>query len=113
MANEYTPPTGAEGVRNPEKEPPAKGSTTTRQPGEYTPTTEEVRSLFIRAHNAPWAWSKAPESFDRWLAEHDKQVALKALQSLEGHYLYGGATEDTKQAMRETIAAIEQEGAAS
>ena len=37
---------------------------------EYTPTTYEVRSAASRAIGGDW--------FDRWLAEHDRQVAERA-----------------------------------
>lgn len=37
---------------------------------EYTPTTEEVRADASRSIRGDW--------FDRWLAEHDRQVAERA-----------------------------------
>ncbi|ANJ26801.1 hypothetical protein [Agromyces aureus] len=50
---------------------------------EYTPTTEEIREAWVIVDepdtgSAPPLWI-APE-FDRWLAEHDAEVAAKALE---------------------------------
>lgn len=39
---------------------------------EYTPTTEEVRAQW--GYNYP-DYNNTPEEFDRWLAQHDAEVA--------------------------------------
>lgn len=49
---------------------------------DYTPTTEEVRINYIGttaelAADVPWQEHR-PAEFDRWLEEHDRQVAEKA-----------------------------------
>lgn len=56
---------------------------------EYTPTTQDVRAAWIDAHRVP-AWGgridaegrprERVREFDRWLAEHDAQVAAEALR---------------------------------
>lgn len=43
---------------------------------EYTPTTDEVRRAWTDWHDLTGANSRA--AFDRWLAEHDRQVAEQA-----------------------------------
>lgn len=57
---------------------------------EFTPTTDEVREAVDE-----WVWSRRmfrPElassdvaEFDRWLAEHDREVAAKALTDAAEH----------------------------
>lgn len=53
---------------------------------EYTPDTEEVREDFTCAvfegipsrgaiEDANFEWNRRAAQFDRWLAEHDRQVA--------------------------------------
>lgn len=45
---------------------------------DFTPTTDEVRDHWVRSQ-----WFEDPlrrESFDRWLAAHDRTVAAKALR---------------------------------
>lgn len=49
---------------------------------EYTPTTESVRLAFSTYYTSPNGTFR-PEwagIFDRWLAEHDRQVAAEALE---------------------------------
>lgn len=50
---------------------------------EYTPTTETVRYAYA-AHNAHYGgemgYQKQATEFDRWLAEHDRQVQAEALE---------------------------------
>lgn len=56
---------------------------------EYTPDTEEVREDFTCAvfegipsrramEDANFEWDRRAAQFDRWLAEHDRQVAEAA-----------------------------------
>lgn len=40
----------------------------------YTPTYEEVREFYANSE-----WSNAGEEFDRWLAQHDAEVAEETL----------------------------------
>lgn len=42
---------------------------------QYTPTTDEVRDHWVNA-----GFEGDTDSFDRWLAEHDSEVAAKALR---------------------------------
>jgi len=49
-----------------------------------TPTTDEVRAAYADAFGA-WTATHAQKvnaDFDRWLAEHDRRVAEKALQEV-------------------------------
>ena len=46
---------------------------------DFTPTTEDVRLIWIISQTG----CKARAEFDRWLAEHDREVAEKAWA--EGH----------------------------
>ena len=41
---------------------------------DFTPTTEDVRLIWIISQTG----CKARAEFDRWLAEHDREVAEKA-----------------------------------
>lgn len=56
---------------------------------EYTPTTEDVREDFA----FPWYPDQIGDrtarvaAFDRWLSEHDRQVAERAWD--EGHLVHG------------------------
>lgn len=48
---------------------------------DYTPTTEEARNAFVQT--SVWlpdtfGWAANGEAFDRWLTEHDRQVAERA-----------------------------------
>lgn len=52
----------------------------------YTPKTEEVRALYASARFDVWErqGTRAFRSeFNRWLAEHDAQVAKKAITKYE------------------------------
>jgi hypothetical protein len=53
---------------------------------DYTPTTAQVRRAWTDWHDLTGA--NSPAAFDRWLAEHDAQVAERAVedvaQRLEG-----------------------------
>lgn len=67
---------------------------------DYTPTTEEVHEAI-----SEWVWSRRmfrPElgqsdgrEADRWLAEHDRQVAERAWD--EGHLIHGEDYRHTHQ----------------
>lgn len=51
---------------------------------DYTPTTDEVRINYIGttaelAADTPWREHR-PAEFDRWLEEHDRQVAASAYE---------------------------------
>lgn len=52
---------------------------------EYTPTTDEVRSSFGNDFvlDETTTTADALPMFDRWLAEHDREVAAKALEDAE------------------------------
>lgn len=52
---------------------------------EYTPTTDEVRSMFTVGISDPTNPKPVParralHEFDRWLAAHDREVKAKALR---------------------------------
>lgn len=63
------------------------GNTYRRDPvlmSEYTPTTEDAR----RDYSIEWSKDRGlskrrSEQFDRWLAEHDRQVAERAWDAAE------------------------------
>lgn len=50
---------------------------------DYTPTTEAVRSRFVllAARDNPGAEQEAANGFDRWLDDHDVEVAAAALKN--------------------------------
>ena len=54
---------------------------------EYTPTTAEVRERFVDGFPMD-TWALARDEcaldFDRWLAEHDRRHAVKALRDAAG-----------------------------
>lgn len=45
---------------------------------EYTPTTEEARVTYIHGTPTYCGVTRARTEFDRWLAEHDREVAKRA-----------------------------------
>ena len=56
----------------------------------YTPTTEDVREAYgWSGHDSYIELNRISrrEEFDRWLAEHDRQVAERAWD--EGHLVHG------------------------
>lgn len=56
---------------------------------EYTPTTEEVRSGYGKYWSELSAVSKeAVDEFDRWLAEHDRQVREKLWDEIVPQYAH-------------------------
>jgi hypothetical protein len=48
----------------------------------YTPTTEEVRESYVLMQKCS-AYPNPDAEFDRWLAEHDAEIAKRAWE--EGH----------------------------
>lgn len=44
---------------------------------DWTPSTEQVRSHYVFNQSNQWDPERG-EAFDRWLAEHERQVAEKA-----------------------------------
>lgn len=44
---------------------------------DFTPTTEQVRALYVHDASAPGQVERG-EEFDRWLAEHDRETAERA-----------------------------------
>ena len=56
----------------------------------YTPTTEYVRDFYakftpsILIDRRPNGYERAEAEFDRWLAEHDREVAAGALRDAAG-----------------------------
>lgn len=44
---------------------------------DYTPTTEDMRDAYERMWRSDWVEKRGPE-FDRWLVEHDRQIAARA-----------------------------------
>ena len=75
--------------------------------GEYAPTTEVLRATYATDYYMTNVWggpgvtvSGRAAAFDRWLAQHDAEVAAKALQSRELHHF------ESEQAMEEALAAI-------
>ena len=56
---------------------------------DYTPTTEEVRDEYaLYAWSDKFERSRRSDSFDRWLAEHDRQKQAAALRdaALSGNF---------------------------
>lgn len=56
----------------------------------WTPSTEQVRSHYVFDQGDRWDAERG-ESFDRWLAEHDREVAEKTWD--EGRLYYGVGSE--------------------
>ena len=48
---------------------------------DYTPTTEEVRKIYVVAiaERDNWLKPTVTKFFDRWLAEHDREVKAQAI----------------------------------
>lgn len=59
---------------------------------EYEPTTEVVRDEWVHLEGAipPDGIPKREAAFDRWLAEHDRQVAAKAWDEGYHYVAFGG-----------------------
>jgi hypothetical protein len=60
---------------------------------EYTPTTGEVRAVYASACFVKTAFNRYDSNaerglaeFDRWLAEHDRQVAHDAVDDFPHHF---------------------------
>ena len=50
---------------------------------DYTPTTEDVRRLWVYGFGMAKSEPRIEnEAFDRWLAQHDAEVAAKALDAI-------------------------------
>lgn len=49
---------------------------------DYTPTDEQVRAAYVRGMRDTFVAAAADHEaeFDRWLAQHDREVAAKALR---------------------------------
>jgi len=45
---------------------------------DYTPTTEEVRDYFVHGQFSDVEEREGVARFNRWLADHDRQVAEEA-----------------------------------
>lgn len=57
----------------------------------YTPETSEVRKSYVKSRYDIWErkGEKAFKAeFDRWLAKHDDEVAVKAVEDYKEHVLY-------------------------
>lgn len=65
---------------------------------EYTPTTDEVRRAWTDWHDLTGANSRA--AFDRWLAEHDRQVAEQAAREIAAGFDDAGAASWIGQRIR-------------
>ena len=70
---------------------------------EYTPTTEQVR-------NAVRPYRIHPDEFDRWLAEHDREVRTAAFEEAAGYFGENQMTRegDVKEWLRNKAAAIRE-----
>lgn len=44
----------------------------------HTPTIEDVRNHYAYGCGPEHTWAESREDFDRWLSEHDRQVAERA-----------------------------------
>ncbi len=55
---------------------------------DWTPSTEQVRSHYVFNQSNQWDPERG-EAFDRWLTEHDRQVAERAWDEgyNAGHYV--------------------------
>lgn len=60
---------------------------------DYTPTTDQVRSIF--AGNGDWEHRGTAQErefeFDRWLADHDAQIRAETIREFEDLYFGPGA----------------------
>lgn len=52
---------------------------------DYTPTIEDVRNHYAYGCGPEHTWAESREDFDRWLAEHDRQVAERAWDAAIQH----------------------------
>jgi len=50
---------------------------------EYTPTTDEVRDYYAIGVDEALGRTSGESEFDRWLAEHDKEVLDKAVERIQ------------------------------
>lgn len=67
-------------------------------PEQYTPTTDEMRWVYVRDDRAALSREEYEAEFDRWLAEVERAAAEKALtdaadahETIAGKYSYGGS----------------------
>lgn len=61
---------------------------------DYTPTTEEMRWVYVRANRATLSRKEYEAEFDRWLAERDAEVAAKALTDAADEFESGTVEHD-------------------
>lgn len=59
---------------------------------EYTPTTEQILNAWAPTHLGSWKYRR--EEFYRWLADHDRNVATKALEDAADALWAENDTED-------------------
>lgn len=81
---------------------------------DYTPTTEEVRGIWLDAMTETSEYfdalspAEARARFDRWLEAHDREVADKALEDAAAHlpFTYMGVGTTWHQAQEALLARV-------
>ena len=74
---------------------------------DYTPTEGDVRQRYIGHNGSYWTWPEQCE-FDRWLAQHDAEVAARALRKAANHNAFETGL-DHKTFLRREADRIERE----
>ncbi len=72
---------------------------------EHTPSTEQVRTKFAATNTSSFMRNENEAEFDRWLAQHDAEVAEKALRDVAGT-LFEHSQDGDLVSMRKVRAAL-------